>query len=1645
MAFKNLIKWIYGCLFVIFPITSFALTQVVTVNNLWELGNDNWYPYAMSSDWRYVLFSSYADNLVANDTNWEQDVFVRDTVSGITIGISIDIWGLYQWCCHAAHSITQNGRYVLFSSNDDQLVTGDTNWQNDVFVRDILSWTTTRINISSSGNESNGYSQPIAMTPDGRYILFQSYADNLVLNDTNFQSDVFIRDTVNNTTIRVSVDSLWNEGNNFSQPTAITPDGRYVLFLSSADNLVASDTNTSNDTFVRDTINNTTIRVNIDNLWNEGNNEWYPTAITPDGRYVLFNSYADNLVANDTNSANDSFVRDILNNTTTRISIGSTGNEGNSYSEWTAITPDWRFVLFWSDSNNFIPNDTNWNYEAFVRDTVNNITIWASVDSSGNVWDSISSPISITPDGRFVLFQSFAGNLVPNDTNIAYDVFVKDTVSGTTTRVSVDSMWNEVYNTSSALSITPDGKYVLFQSTANNLVPNDVNRSRDAFLNEWQVLLWAAPTIVNPVDWTYRNTNADIVVQWLWNSWADIRVTFLGNQFSTTVGNNNEWIVQLPWQWDAIYTVYAQQKAVWSGMWSATWSSTFTIDTTNPAVPTIVTPIENELISWWSMYVVWVWEVGWTITVKVWNTTKVAWIDGAWNRNAWPFIIAPWYKYGIVAKQSDLAWNQSNWSEIRTVYGVVAWTVSVNPSDYKADLVLTKRWVSGTWNETNTNPSENIRYTLDYLNAWNGYATWVMIYEQIPVNTCYTVWSISGLNSDYIVEYSNTQWASYSYIPIWATWSQDCRVTHFRVINKFPYEAKSNVVTDSFWWLKVSLVGTDTLYLQQLSFEATDLPWSSQNFYRWETWDFNNDWNLDVVGFGYYGHQSIVYINQWTWVFIDTDLPWWWADFRGWEVADFDGDWDADIIGFWNNHNSRLYINQWTWVFVDTDLPWWNTQFVYWDVVDIDSDGDIDIVWYWYIGSSKLYINQWTWVFVNSNLPWWNTMFYDWDVVDFDNDGDIDVVWYGFGWVSRLYLNQWTWVFVNSNLPWWNTELVYWDIADINNDGNIDIIWYWYIWNSKLYINQWAWVFIDSPLPWWWTDFRIGEVADFNGDWDLDIVWYWYGVESKLYINQWTWVFMTGTNIWWINFFGYGNNLDIDNDGDIDLVWFGYGGVSKLFTNQWTWLFLEMAFPWWVWNFISSIIWDVNNDWNVDLIWFDFNWYSKIFTQISSDTTWTYTTILTSTWNITAWNTLLVWEDVVSGVNNIEYTIYGVTDVNECDTSTVFVWPIKSTDEMVDIHNVTWSSICVVADFSILTWKISPLLNSMIATWNNEDIDSFTFAVKVNTGNYMWTTVVNTAYINSSSIEANTVNNSDNHTFIWLPNVSNYGWGYGWWQWGSKWWSKVSPVNPITPIDITKPETPIVVIPSRNTPPISPVMSVEVRPTTPNIAIKEAIVQTSYISVWSTVGVKTVTNTALQSDKKCYTPKEVVDITLWKNATNKDLLVYQALLKSYDLTMFSDTDSYKPENGLKRYEAAKMFTNFAKHVLCRESINTYNNEYTDIENIDETLKPYIIQAYEYGILNWSNHTFRPLDRISRKEFVASLMRMFTNENMDIQWMWNEWDSNYQTLFKAYGLESIVGIDEQVDRYDMSKIMYKLYYNPTYEWTEKGYVLPYGRD
>jgi len=198
-----------------------------------------------------------------------------------------------------------------------------------------------------------------------------------------------------------------------------------VVFTSGATNLVVSDTHGSDDAFVR--VSGTTTRVSVSSSGQQANDfSGYFSSISADGRYVAFNSSATNLVPGDTNDAFDVFVRDRVSGTTTRVSVSSSGQQGNTESRYPSISADGRHLMFRSGASNLVSGDTNGVRDVFVRDRVSGSTIRASVSSSGQQGNSDSFGGSISADGRHVAFYSDASNLVPGDTNSRYDVFVRD-------------------------------------------------------------------------------------------------------------------------------------------------------------------------------------------------------------------------------------------------------------------------------------------------------------------------------------------------------------------------------------------------------------------------------------------------------------------------------------------------------------------------------------------------------------------------------------------------------------------------------------------------------------------------------------------------------------------------------------------------------------------------------------------------------------------------------------------------------------------------------------------------------------------------------------------------------------------------------------------------------------------------------------------------------------------------------------------------------------------------------------------------------------------------------------------------------------------------------------------------------------------
>ena len=380
-------------------------------------------------------------------------------------------------------SITPDGRFVVFDSWATNLLAGDTNSHRDVFVRDRRMGTTELVSVGLSGAQGNGDGGFAVVSADGRYVAFASQASNLVPMDTNATSDVFVRDRRSGTTERVSVDGSGGEADAWSGSPSISADGRYVAFASSASNLVAGDTNHADDVFVHDRRTGTTQRVSVDSSGAEANDGVLRPSISADGRYVVFDSIASNLVAGDTNGMFDVFVRDRQTGTTELVSLGTSGVQADASSVFATISADGRFVAFDSYAPNLVIGDTNGDWDAFVRDRQRALTERVSVDSAEHQADGYSTSSSISADGRFVVFASAATNLVGDDTNTVADVFVRDRSNGTTERVNVDSAGGETDLPNGDPSISADGRYVVFTSWGA-LVSGDTNAAGDVYVRD---------------------------------------------------------------------------------------------------------------------------------------------------------------------------------------------------------------------------------------------------------------------------------------------------------------------------------------------------------------------------------------------------------------------------------------------------------------------------------------------------------------------------------------------------------------------------------------------------------------------------------------------------------------------------------------------------------------------------------------------------------------------------------------------------------------------------------------------------------------------------------------------------------------------------------------------------------------------------------------------------------------------------------------------------------------------------------------------------------------------------------------------------------------------------------------------------------
>ncbi len=417
-----------------------GITTRVSVAASGKQGNSGSGGPDLSADGRYLSFVSSASNLVSGDTNDRSDIFVRDNETGVVARVNVSNGGAQANDDSFAAAISADGRYVVFRSLATNLVSNDSNNTHDVFVHDRLARTVVRVNLSTDGSQARGDGgshTASSISGDGRYVAFTSPAPNLVFGDTNGAEDIFVRDLHQSTTTRVNLSSSVPplpglEAVGHSSHPSMSADGRYVAFDSNASNLVAGDTNLAYDVFVHDRWTATTTRVSVASNGTQASggsmgDSQVPT-ISADGNAVVFRSGASNLVDRDQNDEEDIFVHNRSSATTTRVSVASDGTEGDRGSgsgnnlRVAALSADGTKVAFRSGATNLVAGDTNGEPDIFLHEPGK--TTRVSVGSDGRQANAFSTFPALSANGDYVAFGSLASNLVPGDTNGQHDVFI---------------------------------------------------------------------------------------------------------------------------------------------------------------------------------------------------------------------------------------------------------------------------------------------------------------------------------------------------------------------------------------------------------------------------------------------------------------------------------------------------------------------------------------------------------------------------------------------------------------------------------------------------------------------------------------------------------------------------------------------------------------------------------------------------------------------------------------------------------------------------------------------------------------------------------------------------------------------------------------------------------------------------------------------------------------------------------------------------------------------------------------------------------------------------------------------------------------------------------------------------------------------
>lgn len=376
-----------------------------------------------------------------------------------------------------AADISADGRYVAFCSNAANLVANDTNQAIDVFVHDRAAGSTSRVSVNSEEQEGEGASVGVGISADGRYVVFQSWARNLDGADTNSNWDVFVRDRVSGSTSRIPAPAVAGSGRYGATAPAISADGRWVAYL------FGPPEGSANQVYLYDRVTQTNTLVSASASGEAGNGNCSGLSLSDDGRYVAFDSFADNIALPDTNEKADVFVYDRATGRATLASQSAEGQQGNGHSIQPALSATGRYLVYLSEAGNLVPGDTNQQTDVFLCDRATGAVSRESLSRQGTQLTGHSSAPGVSADGRYVAFLSSAAELVPGSYRQG-NVFVRDRVSGQVTLASLTLSGAPSLSFCGGPCISADGRAVAFSSEAPNIVRDDTNQRSDVFVHD---------------------------------------------------------------------------------------------------------------------------------------------------------------------------------------------------------------------------------------------------------------------------------------------------------------------------------------------------------------------------------------------------------------------------------------------------------------------------------------------------------------------------------------------------------------------------------------------------------------------------------------------------------------------------------------------------------------------------------------------------------------------------------------------------------------------------------------------------------------------------------------------------------------------------------------------------------------------------------------------------------------------------------------------------------------------------------------------------------------------------------------------------------------------------------------------------------